>query len=91
MRGMIMKKTLLISTFLVSLFYHFQVNATELTDALIENKSLPEIQALIKKGVDVVIATPPCQGISTAGQQIEGDERNSLTIFYPKEKTSSFI
>lgn len=34
----------------------------------------------IKKGVDVVIATPPCQGISTAGQQIEGDERNSLTI-----------
>ncbi len=30
--------------------------------------------------VDVVMATPPCQGISTAGQQIEGDERNSLTI-----------
>lgn len=30
--------------------------------------------------VDVVMATPPCQGISTAGQQIDGDERNSLTI-----------
>lgn len=32
------------------------------------------------EGVDVIMATPPCQGISTAGQQIEGDERNSLTI-----------
>lgn len=34
----------------------------------------------IKLGVDVIMATPPCQGISTAGQQLEGDERNSLTI-----------
>lgn len=33
-----------------------------------------------ERHVDVVMATPPCQGISTAGQQIEGDERNSLTI-----------
>lgn len=31
-------------------------------------------------GVDVIMATPPCQGISTAGQQIDGDERNGLTI-----------
>lgn len=33
-----------------------------------------------ERHVDVIMATPPCQGISTAGQQIEGDERNSLTI-----------
>lgn len=38
------------------------------------------IQVSKQLGVDVVMATPPCQGISTAGQQIEGDERNSLTI-----------
>ncbi|MBO7484270.1 MAG: ankyrin repeat domain-containing protein, partial [Alphaproteobacteria bacterium] len=48
-----MKKTLLISTFLVSILYHFQVNATELTDALRENKSLAEIQTLIKNGANV--------------------------------------
>lgn len=34
----------------------------------------------VKLGVDVIMATPPCQGISTAGQKIDGDERNSLTI-----------
>lgn len=38
------------------------------------------ISCCLKNQVDVVMATPPCQGISTAGQQIEGDERNSLTI-----------
>ncbi len=48
-----MKKTLLISTFLVSIFYHFQVNATELTDALKEDKPLSEIQTLIKNGANV--------------------------------------
>ena len=38
------------------------------------------VDCCLEKQVDVVMATPPCQGISTAGQQIEGDERNSLTI-----------
>lgn len=38
------------------------------------------INCCLESQVDVVMATPPCQGISTAGQQIEGDERNSLTI-----------
>lgn len=28
--------------------------------------------------VDIVMATPPCQGMSTAGQQDENDERNKL-------------
>lgn len=38
------------------------------------------INCSLDRHVDVIMATPPCQGISTAGQQIEGDERNSLTI-----------
>lgn len=36
------------------------------------------ISASLSKGVDIIMATPPCQGMSTAGQQIEGDERNKL-------------
>lgn len=27
---------------------------------------------------DIIMATPPCQGMSTAGQQVENDERNKL-------------
>lgn len=38
------------------------------------------VDCCLESQVDVVMATPPCQGISTAGQQIENDERNSLTI-----------
>jgi DNA (cytosine-5)-methyltransferase 1 len=30
--------------------------------------------------VDIVMATPPCQGMSTVGQQIKGDERNDLIV-----------
>ena len=33
-----------------------------------------------KHGVDVIMATPPCQGMSTAGEQKEDDERNKLLI-----------
>lgn len=33
-----------------------------------------------KTGVDVVMATPPCQGMSTAGEQHEFDPRNSLIL-----------
>lgn len=33
-----------------------------------------------KECVDIVIATPPCQGMSTVGQQIKGDERNNLIV-----------
>lgn len=34
----------------------------------------------MRRGVDVIMATPPCQGISTAGKMLDGDERNSLTV-----------
>ena len=33
-----------------------------------------------KAGIDIILATPPCQGMSTVGQQIEDDERNYLTL-----------
>ena len=29
-------------------------------------------------GIDIIMATPPCQGMSTAGQQNSDDERNKL-------------
>lgn len=32
------------------------------------------------KGVDILMATPPCQGMSTAGPQDEDDARNSLIL-----------
>lgn len=36
------------------------------------------IDASKKANVDIIMATPPCQGMSTAGQQIEDDFRNTL-------------
>lgn len=38
------------------------------------------INKCIYSKVDVIMATPPCQGMSSAGQQIKYDERNSLTL-----------
>lgn len=49
-------------------------------DILDDNTFTQIYNESINLGVDVIMATPPCQGISTAGQQLEGDERNSLTI-----------
>ena len=36
------------------------------------------IDAAKKANIDIIMATPPCQGMSTAGQQIEDDFRNTL-------------
>ena len=33
-----------------------------------------------KAGIDIILATPPCQGMSTVGQQDDDDERNYLTL-----------
>ncbi len=38
------------------------------------------LQACRRARVDTVMATPPCQGMSTAGQKIKFDERNSLVM-----------
>jgi len=32
-------------------------------------------------GIDIIMATPPCQGMSTAGQKKVDDERNKLIIY----------
>lgn len=32
------------------------------------------------KGIDIIMATPPCQGMSTAGQHDKDDERNLLIL-----------
>lgn len=39
------------------------------------------IQEAIEKGVDFIMATPPCQGMSEAGLRLEFDARNQL-VFY---------
>ena len=36
------------------------------------------IEKSIQKGVDLIMATPPCQGMSTAGKQEKWDVRNTL-------------
>lgn len=39
------------------------------------------VNACRRERVDTVMATPPCQGMSTAGQKIKFDERNSLVMY----------
>lgn len=38
------------------------------------------LQTCRRKRVDTIMATPPCQGMSTAGQKIKFDERNTLVM-----------
>lgn len=63
------------------LYQQIYPNSHMICGSILDEKIYDDIISTSKKkGVDVIMATPPCQGISTAGQQIEGDERNSLTI-----------
>lgn len=50
----------------------------DITDEKIRQQIVDEA---IEKGVDFIIATPPCQGMSEAGLRLEFDPRNQL-IFY---------
>lgn len=50
----------------------------DITDEELRSRIVDEA---IAKGVDFIIATPPCQGMSMAGNRDEFDERNQL-IFY---------
>lgn len=47
----------------------------DITDKAVRKKIIDE--SIIKQ-VDLIMATPPCQGMSTAGQQEDDDERNKL-------------
>lgn len=49
----------------------------DIKDTYIKNKIITEAE---KYNIDVIMATPPCQGMSTAGRQLEDDERNSLIL-----------
>ena len=50
-----------------------------LTEKLTTNKILSEIKKKLKnKKLDMIIGGPPCQGFSTAGWRLAGDERNKL-------------
>lgn len=59
------------------LYPHSKMICGDILDDDIFNRIYEES---VKNNVDVIMATPPCQGISTAGQQNDEDERNSLTI-----------
>ncbi len=47
----------------------------DITDKKIFNQIVDEAHNM---EIDIIMATPPCQGMSTAGQQNENDERNKL-------------
>src|SRR5574344_871632 len=49
----------------------------DITDPKIYNKILEES---LTEEIDIIMATPPCQGMSTAGQQLKNDKRNSLIL-----------
>ncbi len=50
----------------------------DITDSNIMNRIVKECK---KQGIEIVMATPPCQGMSTAGQQEDDDERNKLICY----------
>lgn len=50
----------------------------DITDEKVQNVIIKES---IEKGIDFVIATPPCQGMSEAGLRLDFDERNQLVSF----------
>lgn len=49
-------------------------------DITSENTYQQILHACQQARVDTIMATPPCQGMSTAGQKIKFDERNSLVM-----------
>lgn len=56
-------------------------NTNMICGDILENSIQEKIvKESIKKKIDVIIATPPCQGISRAGHQKEDDERNKLIL-----------
>lgn len=57
------------------IYPHTHMICGDITDDNIKKKI---ITASEEKGIDIVMATPPCQGMSTAGQQDSDDVRNKL-------------
>ena len=61
-------------------FYSHLYPSTEMIVGDITNLDIQNelIRKALDKNVDLLIATPPCQGMSTAGKKDEFDPRNSL-------------
>ena len=55
-----------------------QMICGDITKTVIMNQVVEESK---KQGVEIIMATPPCQGMSTAGQQEDDDERNKLICY----------
>ena len=65
-----------------SQFYsHLYPDTQMVTGDFIEKKVFNKLIELSRKeNVDTIIATPPCQGMSEAGNRYEFDERNQLIV-----------
>lgn len=50
----------------------------DITNSDVMDRIVTESRA---QGVEIIMATPPCQGMSTAGQQEDDDERNKLICY----------
>lgn len=50
----------------------------DITNVDIMDRIVTESKA---QGIEIIMATPPCQGMSTAGQQEDDDERNKLICY----------
>lgn len=59
------------------IYPHTEMICGDITVSSIYNKV---IETSRKHSIDIIIATPPCQGMSTAGEQKENDERNKLIL-----------
>ncbi len=62
-------------------FYHHSHGHDVISGSITDEKNYNNIISTAKKlGVNFIIATPPCQGMSVAGQMKSDDPRNSLII-----------
>ncbi len=73
------------------IYQETEVVEGDFTDVDIFNKIKSKA---IKEEVDFIMATPPCQGMSTAGRQDKNDKRNDLiipTIKFIKELNTKYV
>ena len=79
----------------VKFYQHLYPNTTvisgDITSTIVKNEIIRKSRQL---GVDLIMATPPCQGMSTAGKMDKWDERNNLVchaIEIVKELKPKFV
>jgi len=63
------------------LYHDIYPNTQMIQGDITDENTFNQIISICKKeGVNLVMATPPCQGMSTAGEQDANDERNKLVL-----------